>query len=179
MSNISTPLDGASKAIITIHSTKKEDLSWVHGLHERVFGPGRFARAAFRVRENFPIDKNLSLIAKLNGKKVASISMTPISIDGKNGYLLGPLATEFKSRGLGIGGNLVKQVCKNAMKNEQVKFVLLVGEYSYYGRLGFQKAKLNNISFPAPLDQNRILLHCADKSLANSLNGSIRAWIKS
>ncbi len=167
-----------NKPSISILPAKPSDSQWIEQSHARVFGPGRFARAAFRVRENIPIDPSLSLIAKIDGQKVASVIMTPISLCGVNGYLLGPLATEIKSRGMGVGGLLVKQACANVMKTGQAKFVLLVGDLSYYGAHGFERATLNAISFPAPLDQSRILIHCDDKSLLKSLNGLIKPWIK-
>jgi predicted N-acetyltransferase YhbS len=74
-------------------ATPADDV-FVEELQALAFGPGRFARTAFRVRERFPIDKSLSLIAEIDGHAVASVWMTPISVGGIDGYLLGPLATD-------------------------------------------------------------------------------------
>ncbi len=47
-----------------------DDDEFVADLQELAFGPGRFARTAYRVRERFPIDKSLSLIAEVDGTPV-------------------------------------------------------------------------------------------------------------
>src|SRR5881392_1572386 len=70
-----------------------DDDTFVEELQALAFGPGRFARTAFRVRERFPIDTSLSLIAEVDGVRSGSVWMTPISIGGVDGYMLGPLAT--------------------------------------------------------------------------------------
>jgi len=162
---------------ITIYQASPSDDAWIEQLHAKVFGPGRFARAAFRVREAFSIDPNLSLIAKLGDKKIATISMSAISIAGVNGYLLGPLATDLEYRGLKAGRKLVQQVCDMAFKQTEAEFVMLVGDSSYYGALGFEPAKLNSIIFPAPLDQRRILVHSRGEKIIEKLHGSINLWI--
>ena len=84
---------------VTRLATPADD-RFVEALQALAFGPGRFARTAFRVRERFPIDKSLSLIAEIAGVPVSSVWMTPISVGGINGYLLGPLATDPAYRGV-------------------------------------------------------------------------------
>ena len=84
-----------------VRSATSADDAFVDALHDLAFGPGRFARTAFRVRERFAIDPALSLIAEVDGQRCGSVWMTPISVGGTNGYLLGPLAThpDFRKRG--------------------------------------------------------------------------------
>ncbi len=77
----------------TIRFATPADDQFVEDLQALAFGPGRFARTAFRVRERFPIDTTLSLIAEVNGQSCGSVWMTPISVGGIDGYMLGPLAT--------------------------------------------------------------------------------------
>lgn len=152
------------------------DLEWVADLHERAFGPGRFARAAFRVRESFPIDETLSLIAEIDGVKVSSVWMTPISLSGVQGYLLGPLATDPNFQNRGAGKKLVTQVTKLALERDLGSYVLLVGDAAYYQQLGFEPTELGAIQFPGAVDPTRILVHSADKSLAGALHGKISAF---
>jgi len=76
-----------------VRSATPADEAFVDELQAIAFGPGRFARTAFRVRERFPIDPSLSLIAEVEGTPCGSVWMTPISIGGVDGYMLGPLAT--------------------------------------------------------------------------------------
>jgi predicted N-acetyltransferase YhbS len=152
------------------------DDEFVEGLQAIAFGPGRFARTAFRVRERFPIDKSLSLIAEIGGVPVSSVWMTPISVNGVNGYLLGPLATDPKYRGQGAGKLLVREVCRMALERGEGSFVLLVGDEPYYGPLGFAKTTHGAIQFPGPVDPARVLMHTPDPTLPLSLSGPIAAF---
>ncbi|VAW23247.1 hypothetical protein MNBD_ALPHA12-1491 [hydrothermal vent metagenome] len=152
------------------------DLGWIEQLHASAFGPGRFARSAFRVREAFARDKTLSLVAQFEGKPVASVWMTPISVSGENGYLLGPLATDPGFRNKGAGRLLVSQVSKMALARRQGNFVLLVGDAPYYAPLGYVRAIAGGIIFPGPVDPGRILVHCRDPERANILKGRIGAF---
>jgi predicted N-acetyltransferase YhbS len=160
----------------TFRLANPEDDQFVEQLQALAFGPGRFARTAFRVRERFPIDKSLSLIAELDGERVASVWMTPISVGGIDGYLLGPLATDPAYRGRGAGKMLVKEVCKLALSRGEGSFVLLVGDEPYYGPLGFAPTTLGAVQFPGPVDPKRVLLHSADQTLALRLAGPIAAF---
>lgn len=158
------------------HATPADD-EFVEALQALAFGPGRFARTAFRVRERFPIDKSLSLIGEIDGRAVASVWMTPISVGGIDGYLLGPLATDPAYRGRGAGKLLVREACAEALARGQGRFVLLVGDPPYYGPLGFAPTTPGAIQFPGPVDPARVLLHApADPALAASLAGPIAAF---
>ena len=157
------------------HATAEDD-PFVEALQAIAFGPGRFARTAFRVRERFPIDKSLSLISEIDGKPVASVCMTPISVGGINGYLLGPLATDPAYRGRGAGKLLVREACARALARGQGSFVLLVGDEPYYGPLGFARTTPGAVQFPGPVDPARVLLHSPDPALALRLKGPIAAY---
>jgi predicted N-acetyltransferase YhbS len=160
----------------TFRHATSDDETFVENLQALAFGPGRFARTAFRVRERFPIDKSLSLIGEIGGMAVASVWMTPISVGGIDGYLLGPLATDPAYRGRGAGKLLVREACAEALGRGQGSFVLLVGDEPYYGPLGFGKTTPGAIQFPGPVDPNRVLLHSADPALAVTLKGKIAAF---
>src|SRR6188474_979734 len=77
----------------TVRFATAADDQFVEDLQALAFGPGRFARTAFRVRERFPIDTSLSLIAEIDGAPAGVVWMTPVSVGGVDGYMLGPLAT--------------------------------------------------------------------------------------
>ena len=87
-----------------------EDDRFVEELQALAFGPGRFARTAFRVRERFPIDASLSLIAEIDGAPAGVVWMTPLSVGGIDGYMLGPLATHPGFRKRGVGKQLAREV---------------------------------------------------------------------
>jgi predicted N-acetyltransferase YhbS len=153
-----------------------QDDAFVNDLQAIAFGPGRFARTAFRVRERFPIDPTLSLIAEVDGAPCGSVWMTPISVGGIDGYLLGPLATHPDYRKRGAGKLLAKQVTKLALERGEGRFVLLVGDQDYYCPLGFAPTKPGAIVFPGPVDPHRVLLHAPDPTLALRLAGPIAAF---
>lgn len=149
------------------------DTAWISHLHALAFGPGRFARAAFRVREQLAIDPDLSMVAEIEGKPVSSVWMTPISLSGENGYLLGPLATDPAYRSKGAGKLLVRLVTEKALARQNGDFVLLVGDQSYYRPLGFEPTRLRAITFPGPVDPTRILAHCRDPQQVLELSGTL------
>jgi predicted N-acetyltransferase YhbS len=158
------------------HATPADD-AFVENLQALAFGPGRFARTAFRVRERFPIDASLSLIGEIDGKAVASVWMTPISVGGIDGYLLGPLATDPAYRGRGAGKLLVREACAEALGRGRGSFVLLVGDEPYYGPLGFARTTPGAVQFPGPVDPARVLVHApANPALAQTLKGPIAAF---
>ena len=161
---------------IAIRLATSDDDEWVEHLQALAFGPGRFSRAAFRVREQFPIDKSLSLIAEIGGARVSSVLMTPISVGGIDGYLLGPLATDPAFRNRGAGKALVREVSRRALARDQGRFVLLVGDPPYYGPLGFMPTTLGAITFPGPVDPARVLVHSPDSGLATTLAGEVAAF---
>lgn len=164
------------------------DDEWAENLHSRAFGPGRFARTAFRVREILPTDPKLCLIAQFEDKRVGSVWMTPISLefkspefksaeskplDAQNGCLLGPLAIDPDFRSKGLGKMLVKIATNMALSRELYEFVVLVGDEEYYGDMGFLRAKTRSIIFPGPVDPNRILVCSQRADHAKNLSGNI------
>lgn len=166
---------GLSATNLTFRVETPADAPWVNELQARAFGPGRFARAAFRVREMLPIDPDLSLIAEIDGKPVSSVWMTPISLIGSNGYLLGPLATDPTYRNLGAGKLLVREASRMAMSEKGAGYVLLVGDPPYYSPLGFAPTRPGAIRFPGPVDPARVLVHSGDETLAARLEGNVAA----
>lgn len=152
------------------------DDAFVEELQAIAFGPGRFARTAFRVRERFPIDPTLTLIAEVDGTPSGSVWMTPISIGGINGYMLGPLATHPNFRKRGAGKLLAREVTKLALSRGEGKYVMLVGDRDYYCPLGWEPTTLGAIQFPGPVDPTRVLVYAEDKTLATSLAGPIAAF---
>ncbi len=126
-------------------------------LSEIAFGPGRFTRTAYRIREGVPPAPGLSLTGWLNGRLVASIRFTPISIGGKAGaLLLGPLIVDPEFKGQSYGKTLTDTGLTRA-REEGYALVLLVGDMPYYGRFGFQPVPVGQITLPGPVDPARLL----------------------
>ena len=136
----------------------EDDSEPIEHLNERVFGPGRFSRSAYRIRETTPADPGLSFVARVGTLLVGASAMTPIAIGGAPALLLGPLIVEPVFRSQGIGEALVKRSLE-AAKAAGWKLVVLVGDEPYYARMGFKRAPEGQISLPGPVDPAR-LLYC-------------------
>ena len=134
------------------------DLPAIRKLEERAFGPGRFAKTAYRLREGVEPDWSLSCLARIGGMLVGANTMTRIKIGGAPALLLGPLTVEeaFRARGL---GEALAQKSLEAAKAAGHGLVLLVGDPPYYERMGFSRTPFGQIQFPGPVDPGR-LLHC-------------------
>jgi predicted N-acetyltransferase YhbS len=126
-------------------------------LHERAFGPGRFARTAFRLREGVSAHPRLSYVARIGSMIVGSIRLTPIHIGRHPALLLGPLTVEpaFRSRGIGLA---LMQASLTAAVAEGHRLVILVGDEPYYGRVGFKRIAPGRVVLPGPVDPLRLLV---------------------
>jgi predicted N-acetyltransferase YhbS len=152
------------------------DDAYVEELQAIAFGPGRFSRTAFRVRERFPIDPSLSMIGEINGERGGSVWMTPLSVGGVDGYMLGPLATHPDFRKRGLGKLLALEVTRVALERGEGSFVILIGDQDYYCPLGWQPTTPGSIVWPGPVDHARVLVYSFDKTLAVRLAGRIAAF---
>ena len=137
-------------------------------LSARAFGPGRFARTAYRVREGVPPVSTLSLAGWLDGRLVGGIHFTAIRIgEAEGGLLLGPLVVDPAVKGSGYGKSLVGAGLEKA-KAQGFELVLLVGDMPYYSRFGFVPVSPGKITLPGPVDPARLL---AAELVAGALDG--------
>ncbi|MBV8103334.1 MAG: N-acetyltransferase [Hyphomicrobiales bacterium] len=135
-----------------------DDAAAIQHLNERVFGPGRFARTAYRIRERADPDPSLSFVARVGTLMVGAVAMTPVVIGAAKALLLGPLIVEPVFRSQGIGEALVARSL-DAAKAKGWKLVILVGDEPYYARVGFKRVPAGRILLPGPVDPDR-LLYC-------------------
>ena len=145
-------------------------------INEEAFGPGRFARAAARIREQGPHDPSLSFICADRGETIASVRMTPVTAGTVRGHLLGPLAVRPSHKSIGIGRELVR-IAIEAARRKGSEAVILVGDPSYYMPLGFEKVAYAALTFPGPVDPNRVLVVPMIEDVHAHLRGAI-AWHK-
>jgi len=142
---------------ISIRHVLPEDLPQISALHARVFGPGRFARTAYRIREGTPLISPYCRKALLDGKLIAAIRYTSVAIGSERGaLLLGPLAVEPQFAGKGYGRRLIGETLSEA-KSSGIRLVILVGDEPYYGRFGFIRVPPGQIRLPGPVDPARLL----------------------
>ncbi len=133
-----------------------EDEAAVEKLDERAFGPGRFARTAYRLREDVAPDYALSFVARVGTLLVGANRMTPILVGSEPALLLGPLTVEPAFRSQGVGEALMK-LSLDAARAAGHGLVLLVGDEEYYARVGFSRAPRGKIAMPGPVDPKRLL----------------------
>ncbi|MEZ5875159.1 MAG: N-acetyltransferase [Hyphomicrobiales bacterium] len=140
-----------------IHVETAADEAALSQLSAEAFGPGRFARTAYRVREGVAPVAPLCLTGWLDGKLVGGIRFTAIRIgEADGGALLGPLVVDPVVKGKGYGKALVGEGLVRA-KGEGFGLVLLVGDMPYYARFGFSPVTPGQISLPGPVDPARLL----------------------
>jgi len=153
---------------IDLNTEAPDDGAVIDKLHERAFGPGRFARTAFRLREGVAPHPDLSFVARIGSMIVGSIRLTPIHIGEHPALLLGPLTVEpaFRSRGIGLA---LMQASLNASTKAGHKLIILVGDEPYYGRVGFKRITPGRVVLPGPVDPLRLLV----KELAEGAFGGV------
>ena len=153
-----------SPASFAVRPQIAADKPAISALQNRVFGPGRYAKASYRLREGVePIDA-LSLVALRDGDNtiVGSIRYWPVVI-GPNAsaqmdaaLLLGPLAVAPEVQGKGAGLALMKESLRLAAEMGH-RLVLLVGDLPYNARVGFSQVPRGRVVMPPPYDPDRLL----------------------
>jgi len=147
-----------SEVAVTILPEAPADAEAVDRLNERTFGPGRYARTAYRIRERRAHLPSLSFIARIGTLLVGSVRLTPITIGPAKALLLGPLTVEPPFRSRGIGRTLIARALADA-KAEGHRLVLLVGDAPFYQRAGFTPIPKGQVTMPGPVDPARLLVH--------------------
>lgn len=157
----------------------KEDNAYraeIDALHANAFGPGRFAKAAFRLREQGDHDIDASFIAlSETDALLGACWMTPVTLGDDLGFLLGPLAVQPDQKNKGIGRALMQAAMANAKDNcPSVSFVSLVGDAPYYAPFGFEHTAPKSVEMPGPVAPNRMLIAPLRDQKASEFSGEIR-----
>lgn len=158
---------------LAIHHEQPGDAVAVDYLHERAFGPGRFARSAYRLREGTPPDPKLSYVARVGTFLVGCNRLTPIRIGATPALLLGPLVVDpaFASRGIGLA---LLHASLEAATAAGHRLVLLVGDEPYYARVGFKRVPAGRVTLPGPVDPNRVLWRALVPGADEGVSGEAR-----
>ncbi len=158
---------------LTILPETGNDAAAIDRLHERTFGPGRFARTAFRIREGVTHSFGLSFTARIGTLLVGSVRLSPIRIGETPALLLGPLTVEPPFRERGIGLSLIERALQEA-KTQGHRLVVLVGDEPYYSRCGFKKIPKGVATMPGPVDPARLLVAELADGAFEGVNGPIK-----
>ena len=158
---------------LTILPETAEDALAIERLHERTFGPGRFAKTAYRLRERTDHRLDLSFTARIGTLLVGSVWLTPIRIGTTPALLLGPLTVEPPFRERGIGQALIERALQE-VKARGHQLVLLVGDEPYYGKCGFKPIPKGRVQMPGPVDPARLLICELIEGAFEGVSGAIR-----
>jgi predicted N-acetyltransferase YhbS len=152
---------------------RAEDAPDVEALVAASFGPGRFAKSAYRLREGVKPLAELSFVAMDGGALRGSVRFWPVFVGAAPALLLGPLAVEAALRGQGIGIALMNQGIDEARRLGHTA-ILLVGDLPYYARVGFAPLERGRVQFPGPVDPGRILGLALQAGALEALAGPVR-----
>ena len=151
-----------------IRQISNEDNDKIIKLLYKSFGPGRFARSVYRLREKNDRDTEFSYIYELNNQILSSISYYKTFLNNDiNGLLLGPLAVDPEHRGKGYGVELVKYTIALIKKTMAYDFILVIGDYHYYEKFGFKRID-NTFSFYGPVNSEKVLILPLKDELKNN-----------
>lgn len=160
-------------ADVTYAPELPDDHPHIEAINAAAFGPGRFAKAAYHIREGGPHESDLSFVARKPDEGViASVRMTRVRAGQGEALLLGPLAVQPKYKNLGIGRRLVAIALEAAAK-AGFKAVILVGDEPYYGPLGFKRVPRGKLTMPRPVDYGRLLVHEIDPGAIEAFSGML------
>jgi predicted N-acetyltransferase YhbS len=147
----------------------------IERLHDRVFGPGRYARTAFRLREGRAAATPQFCFSALVGTLlVGSVRLSPVLAGETPALILGPLTVDPSFERLGIGGALMRRSMDAAAKAGET-LILLVGDEPYYRRFGFSMVPARQLVMPGPVDPRRFLAAELQPGALAQATGTVRA----
>lgn len=157
----------------TLAAERAEDADAVEALVLAAFGPGRYAKAAERLREHGETPLlDCSFLAWDGARLVGCVRMWAVRVAGAPAVLLGPIAVDPAFRHHGLGGDLIARACDAAAAGGG-KLVVLVGDMPLFGPHGFVAAP--KLVMPGPVDQRRVLARAlsADAPAAEGTVGTL------
>lgn len=158
--------------IITVEEPKHA--AAIEALLDASFGPDRFNKTAYRLRDGVDSIPSLNLVAvdhDEHGREVVvgTIRYWPIQVGGiTQSILLGPIAVAAHLQGSGLGSKMIRMSLNKAVALGH-QSVILVGDAPYYERFGFSRALTLGMEMPGPVDMNRLLgLELVEGALAGA-----------
>lgn len=157
----------------TIEPMSAPDREAVERLHARAFGPGRYARTAYRIREEAGENAGLAFVARVGSLLVGAVQLTPVRLGELRAFMLGPLTVDPSFEGRGIGRALLQR-CEDAARALKSDLILLVGDEPYYRRAGYVRVPMGRVSLPGPVDPMRLLALELTPEALKSAQGQVR-----
>jgi len=164
----------ATDVSLTVSPETADDAAAIERLLERTFGPGRYARSAYRLREEAAHSLDLSFTARIGTLLVGSVRLSPVRIGQAKALLLGPLTVEPPFRERGVGQALIARALE-AARGKGHRLVILVGDEPYYSKAGFKKIPPGRAIMPGPVDPARLLVVELIDGAFDGVSGPVRA----
>ena len=155
----------------------------VEDLLDAVFGDGRHARTAYRIRDGMEWLQPLSFAA-LDEQEylVGSIQLWPIALTDPDGrphpmLMVGPVAVMPDRQGEGFGKALM-HASLSAIDPQAALPQVLIGDEPYYGQWGFSAAHTAGWHCPGPFEKERLLVRCDNPAILPNA-GMLGPWTNS
>jgi predicted N-acetyltransferase YhbS len=168
-------MNAAATTLPSLTRERPEDADAVAALVLRAFGPGRYAKAAERLREGGAPDYELSFLAWDADRLVGCVQLWRVTVGGAPAILLGPIAVEPAYRHHGLGGALIDRACAAAAEAGH-RLIVLVGDMPLFGPHGFAPAA--KVVMPGPVDQRRVLARVLAPGAASAPQGLVTPDLK-
>ena len=160
-------------------SQAKPDI--IEALLDRAFGPDRFARTAYRIREGTHWLEALSFAAlDEDDMLVGTIQVWPVALTDPEGrpyplLMIGPVAVVPERQTEGFGKALMLATLE-AVGDPAALPQVLIGDPEYYERFfGFSAAHTGGWHCPGPNDPERLLVRAANPAVLPS-EGMLGPW---
>jgi putative acetyltransferase len=139
--------------VLTIRAERPDDHDAITSVVAAAFGSPAEARLVERIRASAGYRAPLALVADLDGDVVGHVMVSDAELHTPGGVrhltMLSPLAVAPDHQAAGIGGELVRTVCRLAAEAGEA-LVVLEGSPLYYGRFGFEPSATYGIELPIP-----------------------------
>jgi putative acetyltransferase len=130
----------ATTRALVLRNEAVADYEAVHEVHRLAFGQLQEAELVSRLRG--AVDPSLSLVAVLEGRVVAHVLFSPVTLDDSPGLLwlgLAPVGVLPSFQGQGIGSQLIQNALERCTAAE-FEVIVVLGDPRYYSRFGFTLA---------------------------------------
>ena len=142
---------------LTILPETADDAAAIERLHERTFGPGRYAKTAYRIREGVAHWPR-SVVHRADRHAAGRLGAALADPHRRNqGAAARPAHRRAAVPRAGIGQALIERALEEA-KAKGHRLVVLVGDEPYYGKCGFKRIPRGRATMPGPVDPARLLV---------------------
>ncbi len=167
--------------MITFDQERPFDGPQVESMLDASFGPERFKKSSYSIRNDNASIQELSIIVRKDGLLAGSVRFFPVRIhdmimgSDTDALFLGPLAVHPAVQGLGIGRTIMQKAMAN-VRAAGHKRVLLVGDVNFYGRFGFESVLPSYITLPSGKERRLLIAKPATVSALPAVGKILPGW---